>query len=117
LRHHTQPNDIQPNEILPNDIQPNEIQPNEIQPNEILPNDIQPNNTQHCDIENNDTHKKRLFCRVAIKVIQPNVVLLSVVAPTNFTSNFLSDYHRSQKSKIDCLRFDMCPLLAPAFQG
>ena len=26
-----------------------------------------------------------------IKVIQPNVVLLSVVVPTNFTSNFLSD--------------------------
>jgi hypothetical protein len=29
----------------------------------------------------------------------------------------LSRNHRYRMSKIDCLRFVMCPVLAPAFQG
>jgi len=30
---------------------------------------------------------------------------------------WMAGNHRYQKSKIDCLRFVMCPLLAPVFQG
>ncbi len=37
--------------------------------------------------------------------------MLMTLVPTMVLS------HRYQKTKIDCLRFAMCPLLAPDFQG
>ncbi len=45
-------------------------------------------------------------------------VALPKVAKASKPGVFVEQYrHRNQKSKIDCLRFVMCPLLAPVFQG
>ncbi len=45
-------------------------------------------------------------------------VLRSICIPTIYPENrFKGLWHRYQKSKIDCLRFVMCPLLAAVFQG
>ncbi len=48
-----------------------------------------------------------------------NVIMISIgtpvlLRPPPFELKF---FHRYRKSKIDCLRFVMCPILAPVFQG
>ncbi len=42
---------------------------------------------------------------------------IKLYSSTHLKLNFSPSHRYLKKSKIDCLRFVMCPLLAPVFQG
>ncbi len=74
------------------------------------------------------------YLNVMLNVVMLSVIMLSVMLPVwqqkneanlfcvalskvTKASKVICPVHRYRKTKIDCLRFVMCPLLVPGFQG